>query len=121
MKTKRPLLFLVILLAMATAAGCAASPQDRWFQQREALTSASRIYLAHTQIMSDEQVVHYGQLLQTARARLDEAKIHLPQGGSVFDSAMDVVESILARIAALEAQRTLAQPPRSEEASNDTR
>lgn len=102
MKTTRSLLFLAVVLALATATGCAATPQDRWFQQREALNTANRIYLAHVPVMTDEQIVHYGELLQTARAQLDQAKTELPSGGSAFDTALDMVEAILARVIALE-------------------
>jgi len=86
MKTTRSLMFLTIVLALTTAAGCAASPQDRWFQQRETLNTANRIFVAHAPVMTDEQVVYYGELLQTARAQLDDAKAHLPEGGSTFDT-----------------------------------
>jgi len=68
MKTTRSLLFIAIVLALTAAAGCAATPQDRWFQQRDALNTANRIYLAHVPVMNDEQVVHYGELLRAARA-----------------------------------------------------
>jgi len=103
MKTTRSLLFLAVVLALTAAAGCAATPQDRWFQQRDALNTANRIYLAHVPVMTDEQIVHYGELLQTARAQLDQAKTQLPNGGSTFDTALDMVEAILARVIALEA------------------
>lgn len=121
MKTTRSLLFLAIVLALTTAAGCSATPQDRWYQQRDALNTANRIYLAHTPVMTDEQVVYYGELLQTARAQLDAAKAHLPEGGSTFDTTLDVVESILTRIIALEANNAPAQPPATEDPPNDTR
>jgi len=101
--TTRSLLFLAVVLALTAAAGCAATPQDRWFQQREALNTANRVYLANVPVMTDEQIVHYGELLQTARAQLDQAKTQLPDGGSAFDTALDMVEAILARVIALEA------------------
>ncbi len=98
MKPAQTLLILIMLLATVSAAGCAATPEDRWYQQREALNTANRIYLAHVPRMSDEQILHYGELLQTARAQLDEAHTHLPEGGSSFDTTLDLVESILIRI-----------------------
>ena len=101
MKTTRSLLFFAVVLALATAAGCAATPQDRWFQQREALNTANRVYLAHVPVMTDEQIVHYGELLQTARAQLDQAKTQLPEGGPTFDTALDTVEALLTRVIAL--------------------
>jgi len=101
--TTRSLLFLAVVLALATAAGCAATPEDRWFQLREALNTANRVYLAHAPVMTDEQIVHYGELLQTARAQLDQAKRQLPDGGSTFDTTLDTVEALLARVIALEA------------------
>lgn len=110
MKTTRSLLFLAVILAMATAAGCAATPQDRWFQQRETLNTANRIYLAHVPVMTDEQIVHYGELLQTARAQLDQAKTQLPDGGTAFDTALDMVEAILTRVIALEAAPGIVAP-----------
>jgi len=102
MKTTRSLLFLAVVLALTAAAGCAATPQDRWFQQRDALNTANRIYLAHVPVMTDEQIVHYGELLQTARAQLDQAKTQLPDGGTAFDTALDMVEAILTRVIAFE-------------------
>lgn len=124
MKTTRSLLFIAIVLALTAAAGCAATPEDRWFQQRDALNTANRIYLAHVPVMSDEQVVHYGELLRAARAELDKAKTQLPHGGSTFDTTLNVVESILARVAALEAapgHDAPVQPPQTEDAPDDTR
>ena len=99
MKPTRHLLPVVILLAFASAAGCAATPEDRWYQQREALNTANAVYLANLPHMSDEQIVHYGELLQAARSSLEQAKAHLPEGGSSFDAALDVVEAILIRLA----------------------
>jgi len=64
---------------------------------------ANRIYLAHVPVMTDEQIVHYGELLQTARAQLDQAKTQLPDGGSAFDTTLDMVEALLTRVIALEA------------------
>jgi hypothetical protein len=61
--------------------------------------------------MNDEQIVHYGELLQTARAHLDAAKAQLPEGGSSFDTALDLIESILVRIVALDASDASAVPP----------
>ena len=125
MKTTRSLLFLAVVLALTATAGCAATPQDRWFQQREALNTANRIYLAHVPVMTDEQIVHYGELLQTARAQLDQAKTQLPNGGSAFDTALDMVEAILVRVIALEAVHapTIPTPdtPNTEDTPNDTR
>jgi hypothetical protein len=88
-KTTQSLLMLIVLLALATAAGCAATPEDRWFQQRDALNTANRIYLANVPQMTDEQIVHYGELLQTAREQLNEAEAQLPEGGSSFDTMLD--------------------------------
>lgn len=119
------LLMLIVLLAVVSAAGCAATPEDRWFQQRETLNTANRVYLAHVPTMTDEQIVHCGELLQTARASLEEARVHLPQGGSAFDTTLDIVESILARVIALEAGDVPvpAAPttPNTEEAPDDRR
>jgi len=129
-KTTRSLLFLAVVLALATTAGCAATPQDRWFQQREALNTANRIYLAHVPVMTDEQIVHYGELLQTARAQLDQAKTQLPDGGSSFDTALDMVEALLTRVIALEADPESVTPapvvpdtatPNTEDTPDDTR
>lgn len=89
----------VIVLALCSIAGCAATPEDRWFQQREALTAANRIYLANLSGMSSDEIVRRGELLQAARASLDEARTRLPEGGPAFDTALDVVESILVRLA----------------------
>jgi len=128
--TTRSLLFLAVVLALATAAGCAATPEDRWFQQREALNTANRVYLAHVPVMTDEQIVHYGELLQTARTQLDQAKAQLPGGGSSFDTALDTVEALLARVIALEADPESVTPtptvpdpaaPNTEDTPDDTR
>jgi len=125
MKTTRSLLFLAVVLAMTATAGCAATPQDRWFQQREALNTANRIYLAYVPQMTDEQIVHYGELLQTARAQLDQAKTQLPSGGSAFDTALDMVEALLARVIALETNPRDVVPepatPNTEDTPHDTR
>ena len=121
MKTTRSVLFLAIVLALTTAAGCAVTPQDRWYQQRETLNTANRIYLAHTPVMTDEQVVYYGELLQTARGDLADATSSLPEGGSSGDTTLAVVESSLARISAMERQGTPATSPAPEDTPNDTR
>jgi hypothetical protein len=107
----RPLTQLIVLLLVLAATGCAATPEDRWYQQRESLNTANRIYLAHVPTMSDEQIVHYGELLQTARAHLDAAKAQLPDGGSSFNATLDLIESLLVRIVALEASDAPTVPP----------
>jgi len=125
----RSLLFLAVVLALATVAGCAATPEDRWFQQREALNTANRIYLANVPVMTDEQIVRYGELLQTARAQLDQAKRQLPDGGSSFDAALDMVEALLAHVIALEADPAAGNvapvpdsvTPNTEDTINDAR
>jgi len=125
MKTTRSLLFLAVVLALTTAAGCAATPQDRWFQQRDALNTANRVYLAHVPVMTDEQIVHYGELLQTARAQLDQAQTQLPDGGSSFNTALDMVEALLTRVIALETNPSDVVPepatPNTEDTPDDTR
>lgn len=107
----RPLTQLIVILLVLAATGCAATPEDRWYQQRESLNTANRIYLAHVPTMSDEQIVHYGELLQTARVQLDQAKDQLPGGGASFDATLDLIESILTRIVALEAGDTSVVTP----------
>ena len=111
MKTLRLPAQLIVVLLVMMFAGCAATPEDRWYQQRESLNTANRIYLAHVPTMSDEQIVHYGELLQTARAHLDAAKAQLPEGGSSFDTTLDLIESILVRIVALDESDAPAVPP----------
>jgi hypothetical protein len=111
MTNYRPLTRLIVVLLVLAVVGCAATPEDRWYQQRESLNTANRIYLAHVPTMNDEQIVHYGELLQTARAHLDAAKAQLPEGGSSFDTALDLIESILVRIVALDASDASAVPP----------
>lgn len=110
---KRQHLFtqLLFVLITITIVGCAATPEDRWYQQRESLNTANRIYLAHVPTMSDEQIVQYGELLQSARSQLELTKAQLPEGGSSFDSTLDLIESILVRIVALEAGDTPDVPP----------
>lgn len=110
MKTLRTPVQLVVVLLVLFTAGCAATPEDRWYQQRESLNTANRIYLAHVPTMSDQQIVHYGELLQTARAHLDAAKAQLPGGGSSFDATLDMIESILVRIISLDESDASAVP-----------
>lgn len=119
----KSLLMLIVLLVTVTVAGCAATPEDRWFQQREALNTANRVYLAHVPTMTDEQVVRYGELLQTARAQLDQAKAQLPHGGFSFDATLDIVESVLVHVIALESPPEPAdsKPPNQQEVPDDTR
>ena len=93
------LLPFIIVLIFASATGCAATPEDRWHQQRDALNTANEVYLANVPLMDDEQIVHHGELLQAARTSLEQAKSYLPGGGSPFDAALDVVEAILIRLA----------------------
>lgn len=92
-------LLSIVVLTLLALIGCAATPEDRWYQQREALTTANEIYLASVPLMDDAQVVHHGELLQAARSSLEEAKTHLPEGGPAFDTALNVVEAILIRLA----------------------
>lgn len=109
MNPTRDLLPLIVLLAVASVAGCAATPEDRWYQQREALTTANEVYLANLPLMNDEQIVFHGELLQAARAGLDQARAHLPEGGSSFDAALDAVEAILIRLAEQSAHTSLTE------------
>ena len=108
MKTAQALLTLIALLVAISAGGCAATPQDRWFQQRQMLNTANRVYLAHVPTMTDERIVHYGELLRTARAGLNEAREHLPEGGSDFNTTLDIIESLLARVIALDIESAAA-------------
>ncbi len=114
------LILLASMIALAVA-GCAATPEDRWFQQRDALNTANRVYLAHVPRMTHEQAVHYGELLQAARTSLDDAKTQLPGGGVTFDATLDLVESLLARVAALEADATPTQAPLTETTPDERR
>jgi len=98
MSHPRYLIALLLLLIMTASAGCAATPQDRWYQQRKALNTANQIYLANVPLMDDQQIVQRGQLLQAARASLTTAHAQLPEGGSAFDSALDVVQAILIQL-----------------------
>lgn len=107
----RPLTPLIVVLFVLVTTGCAATPEDRWYQQRESLNTANRIYLAYVPTMNDEQIVHYGDLLQTARAHLDAAKAQLPEGGSSFEATLDLIETILVRVVALDAGDADAVPP----------
>jgi len=97
-----PILVITVTTALALLAGCAATPEDRWYQQRDALNTANRLYLAQVPELSDEQVVTYGQLLQTARMQLYEARTQLPGGGQDFNTLLDLVEATLERFAELE-------------------
>lgn len=111
----RYLLAMLILLATITSgAGCAVTPEDRWYQQREALNTANQVYLANVPLMDDDTIVRRGELLQAARAALDQAQSHLsgiPGGGSAFDAAMDVVEAILKQLAQPNATITHQEEP----------
>ncbi len=95
---KRFLLSIAVFTILALV-GCAATPEDRWYQQREALTTANEVYLASVPLMDDAEIVHHGELLQAARASLEQARLKLPAGGPAFDAALDVVETILIRLA----------------------
>ena len=97
------LAFMFLMMITSGVAGCAATPQDRWYQQREALNTANQIYLANVPQMNEQQIVQRGQLLQAARTSLITAQSQLPEGGSAFDSALDVVQSILVQLAAPDA------------------
>ena len=118
MKPIRPALNLILMFALLAVAGCAATPEDRWFQQREALNTANRIYLAHVPVLPDEEIVRYGELLQTARQQLDIAQAQLPEGGPGFDAAMDLVETLLIHIIALD---NPSDTPRNGDAPDDPR
>lgn len=110
MTNTRTLTQLVVVLLVLAAAGCAATPEDRWYQQRESLNTANRVYLVHVPTLNDEQIVYYGELLRTARTHLDAAKAQLPEGGSSFDATLDLIESILVRVAVLDAGDAPLQP-----------
>ena len=101
---------IILVFIFASATGCAATPEDRWYQQRDALNTANEVYLANVPLMDDEQIVHHGELLQVARASLEQARTFLPEGGSPFDAALDVVEAILIRLA----EPTIPDPPLQE-------
>ena len=108
----RYLLAMLILLATITSgAGCAATPEDRWYQQREALNTANQVYLANVPLMDDDTIVRHGELLQAARAALEQAQVHLPAGGSAFDATLDVVEAILKQLAQPNATITHQEEP----------
>ncbi|QDU33052.1 hypothetical protein KS4_10930 [Poriferisphaera corsica] len=119
MRSTRSIPRLIVLLWIGFAIGCAVTPEDRWYQQREALTTANHIYLAHVPNMSDQQVVHYGKLLQTARASLNQVKEQLPEGGGPFDSTLNTIEQILLKVIAMQSEQD--QTVNNKEATHDTR
>lgn len=83
------------------------------------------MHLAHVPVMTDQQIIHYGELLQTARAQLDQARAKLPDGGSSFDTTLDMVEALLARVIALETASAPNVPmpatPNTKDTPHDTR
>lgn len=107
---------ILLVLALCSVAGCATTPEDRWYQQREALSTANRAYLANVPLMSDEQIVYHGELLQAARSSLEQAQAHLPGGGPAFDTTLDIVEAILIRLATQN-----SNPLATEDTPGDTR
>ena len=117
MKSFHALIAITVLFAFTAIAGCAATPEDRWYQQREALNTANQVYLANTPLMSDEQVIYHGELLQAARSSLDQAHQHLPEGGPAFDSILNIVEAILIRLATSSASPPEVTPEVAPEAT----
>ena len=95
--TSRVLTLFLLPAVLIGASGCSATPKDAWLTQRDALTTANRVYIAASPMMSAEQRVEYGELLQAARMSLEKAQAKLPDGGLEFEAYLDVVESILAK------------------------
>lgn len=91
----------LLLCALIPLSGCASTPEARWYQTRDGLTTASKVYIAHAKANTwdDEQLVKYGSLLKLGRAKLEEARLLLPEGGSEFDFLLNVVEDYLADLA----------------------
>ncbi len=89
---------LLLAVVVAGGGGCAATPEARWYEQRAALNSANRVFLANRHQLSDEQVIQVGYLLQAARVAIDEAKAYLPEGGPKFDGYLRIVAAVLDKV-----------------------
>ena len=96
-------LFLLLLLCVMVS--CAASPADRWFQQRSLLTTTTALMIeAHESgLISDQELVEtVDPAIQSARSYLNKAFLRLPEGGDEFDSFMDALDAILITLAEIE-------------------
>ena len=91
--------------------GCAATPADRWFQARAALTAAGEVFVAKAPTLSDQEIVYYGGMLQSAREFLANAREDIDTGGEQFDMLLNMVEIILGHMAALEREEEVGALP----------
>lgn len=105
------LLGLVVILG-----GCASSPQARWAQQREALTSVQDAVsdLHEAGLLSDDELLAVHPSLVAARTALAEAEAHIGDASPPFDDAL-----MRAREAIATVRRHLQHPPNSRSDADD--
>ncbi len=97
-------LLILLLAGLALSfGGCAATPQTRWAQARESLTSATQLatLAAKQGYMDDKQIVAVDTAIQAARAALTVAETQLPNGGQTFESYMDIASAVLEKLTEL--------------------
>lgn len=90
---------LLAFLALALMA-CASTPTERWYAARASLNAANKVFIVAAPSLDDDQKIAAGQSLGAVSAALARAKVYLPDGGPVFDTALDMVEGALTYVAA---------------------
>lgn len=105
---KRRVTATVAAIACLMLAACATSPEARWAQARDGLTTTQDVVLILHDAgeISDEQLVReIDPAVQVARAALQKAEESLPDGPGVMDY-LDVAEAAVRRLAAKKARYT---------------
>lgn len=99
-----PVMLALLLAASAAAGGCAATPEDRWYQAQDMLTTARTAILAHHAAgnLSDAELVRLDEFEKTARTALAaaEALATDPGAGDQVDLIwhLELAEQVLERL-----------------------
>lgn len=104
-------------LFVGASGGCAATPEDRWYQARDTVNVANKVFIAQAPNLTDERIIEWGQKLIWAQAQLEHARTYLPEGGVSFDSLLDSIEAYLAGLAANSKEPADVQPSNSSDRS----
>lgn len=82
------------------AAGCGTSPTERWITAAGTFEYGVKGALAaHTAgLLEDDDLRRLDPVVEGANFALDASYERLPEGGSVFDQAMDTVEAAIVQL-----------------------
>lgn len=123
--TRLPAVLLPLALAGAlvtTAGGCAQTPEQRWYQAQDTLSTARKVILAQHEAgnIDDAQLVALDRVEQAARSALNEAVHHLGEADTEADFWLDLAEQALGRLIEHYQQREQRNEPSRVDGPGDT-